>query len=274
MTEEMDALETLARQKREIEAVSSELETIFNSTNDAMFLVGFEKGEFIYMRNNRTHQELTGYGPEDFNGKTPKELLGEETGRIVSEGYLRCVETGERISYEETLDLRGGKRDWLTNLYPVYKDGSIRYIVGSRTDITEIRGLRNDKEELLNRLQAMFTEHTAAMLLIDPESGRILDANPSACDFYGYTKDEITNTNIESINILPVEEVKRRRMMAFYEAQKYFLFPHRLKSGEIRMVDVYSSPVGYEGKIVLFSIIFDVTDREGYREACIRRRNS
>lgn len=267
MTGEMNTLESLEQQKQELEAVSAELETIFNSTHDAMFLVGYENGGFFYIRNNRTHQELTGYGPEDFNGKTPVELLGEETGNVVKDGYLRCVESGKSITYEETLDLRGGKRDWLTNLTPVWKDGKIRFLVGSRTDITEVRCLRKDKEELLNRLQSMFTEHTAAMLLIDPQSGRIMDANPSACDFYGYAEEELKKMDIQSINALPAEEVKRRRLMAYSKAQKYFLFPHRLKSGKIRMVDVYSSPVDYNGKLMLFSIIFDVTDRERYREA-------
>jgi len=267
MTDEMNTIEAQAEQKRQIEAVSAELETIFNSTHDAMFLVGYDNGEFYYIRNNRTHQELTGYGPEDFIGKTPIELLGEETGRKAREGYLRCVEAGKSITYEETLEMRGGKRDWLTNLAPVWKDGKVRYLVGSRTDITEIRRLREDKEELLTRLQSMFEEHTASMLLIDPETGRILDANPAACDFYGYTQNELKAMDIQSINTLPPEEVKLRRMMAYSESQKYFLFPHRLKNGEVRMVDVYSSPVDYDGKLTLFSIIFDVTDREKFREA-------
>ncbi|NCB52402.1 MAG: PAS domain S-box protein [Clostridia bacterium] len=272
MTDETNSLDSMARQKRKIEAVSTELEIIFNSTHDAMFLVGYDNGKFVYIRNNRVHQELLGYGPEDFNGKTPEELLGEETGKLVKASYLRCVKAEKPITYEETLDLPGGKRDWLTNLSPVWKGGKLRYLVGSRTDITEIRNLRKDKEKLLNRLQSMFAEHAASMLLIDPKTGRILEANPSACDFYGYSRAELIKMNIQSINLLPEDEVQQRRMLAYFESQKYFLFPHRMRNGEIRMVDVYSSPVDYDGKQVLFSIIFDVTDREKYREAMNQER--
>ncbi|NCA92990.1 diguanylate cyclase, partial [bacterium] len=49
---------------------------------------------------------------------------------------------------------------------------------------------------------------------------------------------------------------------AMKKGQKYFTFPHRLKNGKIRMVDVYSSTINYDGQKVLFSIIFDVTKRE------------
>ena len=36
----------------------------------------------------------------------------------------------------------------------------------------------------------MFKVHSAIMLLIDAKTGNIIDANISACKFYGYTLDE------------------------------------------------------------------------------------
>ncbi|NCB52766.1 MAG: PAS domain S-box protein [Clostridia bacterium] len=266
-THETQNMRALERQKNEIAAITAELETIFNSTHDAMFLMEYKNGEFTYVRNNQAHQKLIGYSNEEISGKTPEQLLGAETGKAFKENYLRCVAVGGPISYEETTVLRGVRRDWLANLTPLRKGGEIRYLVGSRTDITEIRRLRRDKEALFQRLSSMFTGHTATMLLIDPESGVIRDANPSACEFYGYSLAELISMNIKDINMLPEDEVERRRIMAFHEKQRYFLFPHRLKSGEIRLVDVYSCPIAYDGKTELFSIIFDVTDRERYREA-------
>ncbi len=40
-----------------------------------------------------------------------------------------------------------------------------------------------------------------------------------------------------------------------------FIFPHRLASGEVRTVEVYSSPLQREGRSLLFSIIHDVTEQ-------------
>ena len=67
--------------------------------------------------------------------------------------------------------------------------------------------------------------------------------------------------NISDINMLPEDEIKSQRLLALEQRMKHFIFPHRLKSGEIRIVEVYSSPIGKTDNPQLFSIIFDVTDR-------------
>ena len=90
---------------------------------------------------------------------------------------------------------------------------------------------------------------------MEPLSGRIVDANRAACAFYGYTRDELLSMHIQDINMLPEEEVQKRRLMALREKQRYFCFPHRLKSGEIRLVDVYSCPISHQdGKLLFYNL--------------------
>lgn len=266
VTHEIQSLEELERQKETIEHISADLEIIFNSTQDAMFLVACEGDRFVYLRNNRTHQEMTGIGLGEIVGKEPEEILKAETARSVIQSYQQCIQAGTSISLEETLAFQGAKRDWLLKLVPVRENGEIKYLVGSRTDITEVKRLRKDREVLLRRLEAMFSGHAAVMLLINPASGRILKANPAAREFYGYSVKELVSMHIQEINMLPKEKVKRL-MEEAESGDGHFLFPHRLKSGEIRMVDVFSCPIRFDGNSELFSIIVDVTDRENYRRA-------
>ena len=137
-----------------------------SGTGRGMFLVGYDGQDFHYIRNNLTHQQLTGYSAEAFVGTTPKQLLGETLGQQVEQNYRRCIDAQASTTYHETLTLPGGTRDWLTNLSPVWQQGKIRYLVGSRTDITELKTLRKENEGLLASLEAMFTDHNAAMLMI------------------------------------------------------------------------------------------------------------
>jgi PAS domain-containing protein len=81
------------------------------------------------------------------------------------------------------------------------------------------------------------------MLLVDPEDGGIGDANPAACSFYGYSREEITRMNITDINMLPRDEVFRAIERAKSEKSKVFVCRHRLANGEIRDVNVYSCPI-------------------------------
>lgn len=146
-----------------------------------------------------------------------------------------------------------------------YSQNDVQLITVLMTGVwiaTKKREQERETQILLERTQAMINTHEAVMLLIDPFSGEIIEANHSAVSFYGYSREELLGMNIGDINQLPAEEVIKLRAQVLNSGQKYFTFPHKLKNGEIRMVDVYSSPIEYNNQKVLFSIIFDVTKRE------------
>ena len=115
---------------------------------------------------------------------------------------------------------------------------------------------------LKNRFLNMFTEHDSIMLLIEPKSGKIIDANKSALKFYGYSKNEMLNLNIDKINTLSPKELKKQREEAFSNKNNMFEFSHKLKNGTIKVVEVHSSTIENEKGIVLFSIIEDVSERK------------
>lgn len=265
VTQENKHIELLNDQRQRIIELNIELETIFNTTQDAMFLVEVDGQEFRYIRNNLSHQKLTGISLNKMKYKTPVEVLGEENGQVVMKSYIRCVKERKTLTFVETLELPGGKRTWLTSLSPVIEESIVKYIVGSRKDITAEKKAEAEKQEFSNLLKRVFVEHNAVMLMIEPISGKIVQANPAACNFYGYSKKELLDMCIQDINTLSKKEVEELRLKALKEKQRYFIFPHRLKSGEIRLVDVYTCPINYQGEKLLFSIIFDVTDREEYR---------
>lgn len=107
----------------------------------------------------------------------------------------------------------------------------------------------------------MFDEHGAMMLLIGPETGSILYANNAAALFYGYSKAQLETMNIDQINTLTPEEIAIEMQAAADAQRNFFVFRHRLYSGEIRTVEVFSYPVASNGQTVLFSIIHDITEK-------------
>ena len=89
-----------------------------------------------------------------------------------------------------------------------------------------------------------------------------MEANPAACAFYGYTREELIKRKITDINSLPVSEVHAAMGQANGERQNTFRFRHRLATGELRDVEVHSGPIEVDGRRLLYSIIHDVTDSE------------
>ncbi len=117
------------------------------------------------------------------------------------------------------------------------------------------------------RFRHFFEKNKSVMLLIDPASGEIVAANQAAVTYYGYVQQPLVGMRISDINTLPPENVALERQRALHEERNYFNFQHRLASGEIRDVEVYSTPVETGGKSLLFSIVHDVTKRKQAEEA-------
>ena len=76
------------------------------------------------------------------------------------------------------------------------------------------------------------------MLIIYAETGRIKDANHSACLYYGYSRNKFKRMHIQEINAFSEGLVFQEMENAKLEKRNYFNFKHRLKSGELREVEV------------------------------------
>ncbi len=111
------------------------------------------------------------------------------------------------------------------------------------------------------RFHQMFVGHNAIMLLIDPESLEIIDANPAASKFYGYSVEKLHSMKIHEINLIHIDKITGSMQLVLQNIQNNFVFPHKLASGEVRTVEVHSSPIEISGRKILFSIIHDITDR-------------
>jgi PAS domain S-box-containing protein len=131
---------------------------------------------------------------------------------------------------------------------------------------TKRKNAEKTLQESEEKFRRIFEDHAAVKLLIDPDSGEIIDANKSAAVFYGWGRDELKRMKIEQINTLTPDEIKRRMQNVLSEKKILFEFRHRLKDGSIRDVEVFSSRIKIGNKDVLHSIIHDITERKMVEE--------
>jgi diguanylate cyclase (GGDEF)-like protein/PAS domain S-box-containing protein len=107
----------------------------------------------------------------------------------------------------------------------------------------------------------MFERHNAIMLLTDPESDLIVDANPAAAYFYGYPLESLRGMELSRINTHSEVEINNGIQSKTTQQQHHFILEQHLANNDTRVVEVYSSPVYFENKKLLFSIIHDITER-------------
>ena len=108
-------------------------------------------------------------------------------------------------------------------------------------------------------LQSVFRKHSVIMLLIDPDTGQIVDAIHAAERFYGYSLSQLKEKFIFEIN------AQGSRHTAS-EAPDYFISLQKLANGEIRTLEIHTSPAVVDGNSVLFSILHDITEHEAGNE--------
>ena len=133
--------------------------------------------------------------------------------------------------------------------------------------MNEVTARVNNEEKLINiHYSHLFNNKYIIMLLIDPDTTKIIDANSAACAFYGFSREDMLKLSIKDINTLTSDEIVVEIKRAKSEQRNHFFFQHRLSSGEIRFVEVRNTPVKVKSKELIYSIINDITEQKRAEE--------
>lgn len=125
----------------------------------------------------------------------------------------------------------------------------------SKLDVQKVGPFKN--QELF--FEELFRNNQEIMLLIDQDTLKIKDCNRSACLFYGKTHEEMITYKITYFNCLSEDQLKKEVELAKNSERNQFYFKHRGANGEIRDVEVRSSPISLDGRNYLLSIVVDIT---------------
>lgn len=176
---------------------------------------------------------------------------------------LDRVRSGEQVRVEREITAAGGGSVWYEfHLAPVYSGpGQLLGIFFSAEDITERKKVEQSLRQSEERFRTIFEYSGAVMLVVDPETGNIVDANYRATEFYGYSREQLKCLNIKNINTLPSDQIHQLLNQAQDGPTNYLIFRHRLASGEIRDVEIHSHPIIFGDRKYLLLIIVDITER-------------
>ena len=212
--------------------------------------------------------EVSGYNPEEMIGRKFYEFINKDERETVTEKYLSRQNGDDVLSvYELTIVQKDGSRRICEVRISLYTDAFRRvFTVVHLLDITDRKAAEDVLRESEERFRKMFYDHNAIMLLIDPESGMIVDANNSAVDFYGYTREELVHMKISDINMLSPEQIERNLRLVLDQEKNSFIYQHKISNGEIHSVEVFSAGIEIRNKKMLFSIIHDITERKNLEE--------
>jgi PAS domain S-box-containing protein len=142
--------------------------------------------------------------------------------------------------------------------------GSVIALLWSITGTAEQQLMRSfakvRKSEESYRRQ--FVDNSEVMLLLDPDNGRILDANGAAIQFYGYGREQLLAMTCTEINAHGTSEVNMAMGAVAAGESRRFGFQQRMADGQIREVEETTSLIPFGDRMVLHAIIHDITDQK------------
>lgn len=237
-----------------------QLRTVLEASSETVFLMD-KQGKILLA--NKTAADRLNTDPESLKQGTIYDFLPADVAESRRKVVAQVLETGKPLRFE---DSRADKT-FFNSIYPILdKEGRVSQLAVYGLDITRRKKIEEMLRESEERYRNLFENNHAVQLVIDPETGRIIDANPAACLYYGYDRKVIKTMQITDINTLNTEDIFAEMASARSEERHHFFFFHRLASGEVRPVEVYSGPIQLSGKKMLYSIVHDISDRRKAEE--------
>ena len=131
-------------------------------------------------------------------------------------------------------------------------------------DITERVQSRTAMRASEIRYRRLFEAARDGILILDPDTRKITDANPFMTELLGYSHEELLGKELWEIGVLGDQEASQA---AFRELrEKYFIryedLPLRSKTGQHHEVEFVSNLYDENGKYVIQCNIRDITDRK------------
>ncbi len=247
----------------QLQQANAEWQRTFDAVPDMISIID---GGFRLQRINRAMAESL--------NQTPEALIGRKCFHVIhgtDTPHPLCPHVRTHSDHQQhTAEIFFPFSDthFLVTTAPIRDEqGDFIGVVHMARDITEQKQAQQALAEREQLYRAMFEGNEAVKWLIEPETGRIVDANTAACQFYGYSLKQLTQMTVYDINVWPAERIQAEVKRGRKNKEKCFRFQHRLANGAIREVEAYSGPVEIKGQTLLYSIILDVTERVRAKKA-------
>lgn len=235
------------------------LETITESTSSGLLI--YQDSKVVYF--NTSLLNILKSKKENFLGKDIRDFIFEDDKPVFDSINSKLFKSGYGESNPEIRFVNEENEVvWVNCNVKIIRWKGSKAIISSVTDISKRKTVekRLENRELIFR--NMFEQHSASILLINPEDGQLIGANQASADFYGWTMEELQEMNIADLSVSSNEQIGSVMKSILNKKAHHLEFVHKKKDGSLVDVEVFSNSVTVGSKKFLHSIIVDVSEKK------------
>ena len=210
---------------------------------------------------------LTGYSKELFLSRKMKwnDIIYDDDRALVRHAFIRALKGDKSYIREYRIWKKNGDFVWVEASSQIVCDGegNIEFITGAFLDITERKLAERALHESEEKYRSLFNSGPNPIFVLDQQSLEILDANPSAEETYGYTKEELVGRSFEKLGKFEYENRSFSLMPKGQWFQGCVLSQkvrHYRKSGAPFYAEVKACPAVYQNKPSIILAATDITE--------------
>ena len=130
---------------------------------------------------------------------------------------------------------------------------------------------RYQRELMLSekRLRAIFEDNHTIMMLFDCESGKILEFNPAALQYYGFSAQTLRDKSIQNFGSAELADY----LVCLNSPETAVVFEHKLANEQIRQVEVQLSRIEIPETDIAVAVVKDVTEQLQFAETLQQAKN-
>ncbi len=193
----------------EIRAAHERMKCLIDNIPDPLWL---KDSEGRYLAVNEAWKRIMRVESEEVVGKTARDLFSPELAERFEAEDPGMMESGSPIQMIEKVPTPQGGIEYYEAWKRAIRIGSSEMLgtVGCARNITA----RLQLESKLTKYRLLVDAVRDIILFINPETGRIVEANPFACSSYGYDRNELLSLSVFDLSphFSPYRGVSRHRM--------------------------------------------------------------
>ncbi len=227
--------------------------------------------EIVYV--NEAFVQATGYPREEILGQNPRIL---QSGRTPKASYAEMwANLSEGKAWRGELYNRrkdGTEYLELASITPIRQPaGEVTHYLAVKEDITDRRRIAAALAESEEKFRTIYDTINDAIFVHDAATGHVLDVNASACQMYGYTREQLLKLDVSRIsaNVAPytLDVAQKYIQLTLEHGWQAFEWQARDSTGRIFWVAVNLQAVQIGGSQQVLAVVRDIDSRKRAEEA-------